>query len=159
LATCGHGLHHSSNNNNSIKWSKQFDARPHRTVPSYSPGGANMPSYNTCFLRFTRVRNPNGISIASAVFAQLTAECRWEYPDMPFPLKFPLRVEIWTPHLTHASSSPSESISSKNLIELGVWPMDSYFPNFVSFGPGVPRYHAATCISLSLMHLCFFRLL
>jgi len=29
---------------------------------------------NTCFLGFTRDHNPNGISIGSAIFAQLTAE-------------------------------------------------------------------------------------
>jgi len=34
------------------------------------------------------------------------------------------------------------------------WPIDTYFQNFVKFGPGVPRYHVATCISPSLMHLC-----
>jgi len=30
---------------------------------------------NTCFLRPTRVHNPNGISIGSAIFVQLTAVC------------------------------------------------------------------------------------
>ena len=45
----------------------------------------------------------------------------------------------------------------RNLTSLGVWLIETYFPNFVNFGPGVPRYHAATCISSSLMHLsqCF----
>jgi len=28
-----------------------------------------------------------------------------------------------------------------------------YSPNLVNFGPGVPRYHVATCVSPSLMHL------
>jgi len=36
---------------------------------------------------------------------------------------------------------------------LEVWPIDTYNPNFVNFGPGVPRYHGATFISPSLMHL------
>jgi len=31
--------------------------------------------HNTCFLRPTRVHNPNGISIGSAVVAHLTSEC------------------------------------------------------------------------------------
>jgi len=44
----------------------------------------------------------------------------------------------------------------QNLAVLWVWPTDTYSPNFVNFGPGVPRCHAATCISPSLMHL-FFR--
>jgi len=30
LATCGHGLHRSSNNNNGNKWSKNFYERLHR---------------------------------------------------------------------------------------------------------------------------------
>jgi len=34
----------------------------------------------------TRVHNPNGKSIGSAIFAQLTAECRWVCPAMSFPL-------------------------------------------------------------------------
>ena len=49
------------------KWSKSFDKRPHRrrtrAVQSYSPGCANVP---------TRVHNPNGISIGSAVLAGFT---------------------------------------------------------------------------------------
>jgi len=32
------------------------------------------------------------------------------------------------------------------------WPIETYSPKFVNFGPGVPRCHAATCISPSLMH-------
>jgi len=46
------------------------------------------PPCNTCFLWFTRAHNENGISIDSAVFAQLTAaECGGPCPGMPFPLK------------------------------------------------------------------------
>jgi len=40
----------------------------------------------------------------------------------------------------------------QNLAALGGWPIETYSPNFVNFGPGVPQYHAATCISASLMH-------
>jgi len=36
--------------------------------------GSGLPS-NTCFLGSIRVHNPNGISIGSAVFAQLMAQC------------------------------------------------------------------------------------
>jgi len=44
--------------------------------------------------------------------------------------------------------------AQRNLAALGVWPVETYSPNFVNFGPGgVPWYHAATCISPSLMHL------
>jgi len=44
-------------------------------------------TYSTCFLEPTWVENRNGISIRSVIFAQLTAECRQEWPDMSFPLK------------------------------------------------------------------------
>ena len=49
----------------------------------------------------TRAHNSNGISIGSAVFAQLTAECpstlQW---DAPFPSKLPLLMGNLDPHLT-----------------------------------------------------------
>jgi len=58
------------------KWST-LTKRPHRrrtwTVQSCSPVPSPVRS-NTCFLGPTRVRIPNGISIGSVVFAQLTAE-------------------------------------------------------------------------------------
>jgi len=38
-----------------------------------------------CFLRPIRIHNPNGKSIASAIFAQLTAKCRRACPGMSFP--------------------------------------------------------------------------
>ena len=51
--------------------------RPHRrrtwTVQWYWPGGASVHLTYTCFLWPTPVHNPNGISIGSAIFAQLTA--------------------------------------------------------------------------------------
>jgi len=40
-----------------------------------------------------------------------------------------------------------------NLAWLGVSPIDTHIPNFVNFGAGIPWYHAATCISLALMHM------
>ena len=43
---------------------------------------------NTCLLWSTQVYNPNGISIGSAVFAQITAECRYSLQRAaPFSLK------------------------------------------------------------------------
>ena len=63
-------------------------------VQSCSPGCANMPSHegatwrirlNLCFLRPSRVHNPNRKSIGSAIFAQLTAECRRACPGIAFP--------------------------------------------------------------------------
>jgi len=41
------------------------------------------------------------------------------------------------------------------LPQRGGWPIDTYFPNFVNFGLGVPRYHAATFISPSLVLVMF----
>jgi len=70
------------------------------------------------------------------------------------------RLFWWT--LVHVSGSRNfrQRISRtllvgmrRNLAVLGVWQMDTYLRNLVNFGPGVPRYHAATCISPSLMHL------
>jgi len=52
---------------------------------------------NTCFLRPTEVQNPNGISIGSVIFAQLTADCRRACLGMSFPLKIaPCHGAIWT---------------------------------------------------------------
>ena len=46
------------------------------------------PPSNTCFLGPIRAHNPNGISIGSAVFAQMTAECPYTLQwDAPSPLK------------------------------------------------------------------------
>ena len=41
----------------------------------------------------------------------------------------------------------------RNLITLGVWTIETYAPHFVNFAPGIPWYHAAACISPSLIHL------
>ena len=39
----------------------------------------------------------------------------------------------------------------RNLATFGIWPIETYSPNFVNFGPGSAR-DAATCISPSLIH-------
>jgi len=53
---------------------------------------------NTCFLGPTQVQIPNGISISSVVFAQLTAESRYTLQQAaPFPLKIASsHGGIWT---------------------------------------------------------------
>ena len=63
------------------------------------PMGLSGPPCNTWFHGPTRVLNPNGISIGSAVFAGLTRECPYTLQwDSPFPLKIaPSHGEIWTP--------------------------------------------------------------
>ena len=64
----------------------------HCNVPQHSG-----PSSNMRFLRPVRDHNPNGISIGSAVFAQMTVECLYTLqPDAPSE-KCPFRLEIWTP--------------------------------------------------------------
>jgi len=50
--------------------------------------GAGHPL--TRFYGFSWVHNPNGISISSAVFAQLTSDCHHASCGMPFPSKLPL---------------------------------------------------------------------
>ena len=53
---------------------------------------------HTCFLASTQVHNPNGTSIGSAIFAQLTAECRRACPGTSFPAKIAHSHEAtWTP--------------------------------------------------------------
>jgi len=54
------------------KWSKKFDKRPHRSLPPKMPLPLGIrPPPNTRFLGPTRVYNPNGTSIGSAVFVGL----------------------------------------------------------------------------------------
>ena len=53
---------------------------------------------NTSFLGFTRVHQPNGITIGAAIFAQLTAEYRRARPGMYFTLKIvPSHGATWNP--------------------------------------------------------------
>jgi len=70
-----------------------------------------IPS-NTCFLGPTRVQIPNGISIGSAVFAQLTAESR--YILQRAALKLPLPKGDLDSHLIRESLDLSETITLYN---------------------------------------------
>ena len=59
-------------------WSQKFDIKTThrcrtRTAQTYSPGGANVPPCNICFLCPTRVHNRNGVSIGQTVFAAAPA--------------------------------------------------------------------------------------
>jgi len=61
---------------------------------------------NTCFLGPTRVQMPNGISIGSAVFEQLTADSRCTL-QRPFPLKLPFPTgDLTTIHVPWAHPGP-----------------------------------------------------
>jgi len=54
--------------------------------------------FNLCFLRPTRVHIPNGKSIDSVIFAQLTAEFPILYNGPPLPSsKLPIPMRMWTP--------------------------------------------------------------
>jgi len=64
---------------------------------------------HVCLLWRTRILNPNGISIGSAVFANLTAKrlysLQWSALS---PSKLPIPVGDLDPHLKHDSFGPSE---------------------------------------------------
>jgi len=71
---------------------------PHTDGQSYLPDGANVTPSNTCFLGPIQIHIPNGISIGSAIFAQLTAESHYTLQwAAPFPLQnFRVARGIWT---------------------------------------------------------------
>jgi len=62
---------------------------------------------NTSFLGPNQVHNPNGISIGSAIFAQLTAECHRACLGMSCPLKIAPRMGQSEPNLVHGSWGPT----------------------------------------------------
>jgi len=71
---------------------------------------------NTCFLGTTRVHNPNGVSIGSAVFAQIAVEVPYSLQwTAPFPSKLPLRMRESESHLIRGSLSPPESIYQNDI--------------------------------------------
>jgi len=85
-----------------------------KNCPSAPSHGVSGPPSNTRFLQPTGSRNPNDISIGSAVFVQiklLTAECCRAYRDMPFSLKIPPSHRDLDPHLTRGSFGPPDSAS------------------------------------------------
>jgi len=65
--------------------------------------GESVPPSYVCFLRPTRVHNPNSISIDSAIFARLTADSPYtlQWATSPSPLKiFPLHGRSGSPSNT-----------------------------------------------------------
>jgi len=70
-------------------------------------GDLDLPCNTWCF-RPMRAHNPNGTSIGSAVFAQLTAEC--PCTGLPVsPSKLFLSMLASAPHVIHGSMGPPES--------------------------------------------------
>ena len=67
---------------------------------------------NTLFLGPIQGNNPNGISIGSAVFAQMSAECPYTLQwDAPFPLKIVHSYADLDRHLIHGSLGLPESLT------------------------------------------------
>jgi len=58
-----------------------------------------------------RAHSPNGITIGSAVFAQVTAECPYTFQWAPFPQNCPFPWGIWDRPLTRDSLGSSEPIT------------------------------------------------
>jgi len=74
-----------------------YNGRPYPPELPLPMGGSGPPCNTSCF-RPMRAYNPNSISISSAIFAQMTAECIYCLQWFAcFPLKIaPSHVGIWT---------------------------------------------------------------
>jgi len=94
------------------------------------------PLCYTCFLGPTRVHSPNDISICSATFAQLTAECLRARPDMFFPTKIVPSHGYLDSHLIHGSFSPPESTTQ--MASRSVQPFCTAHDSVVGHGRACP---------------------
>ena len=82
---------------------------------------------NTCSPGPTRLHNPNGVTMGSAVFAQITAECRYTLQRAAhYPLKLSIPMCDLDLHLTYDSLGPSkpttQSASRSVQSFLHIWP-------------------------------------
>jgi len=79
--------------------------------PKIAPSHGGSWPHLIRYLGPIRAHKPNGISISSAVFAQMTAECPYTlHWDAPFPQNCPFPWGIWSdPHLIHGSLGSAES--------------------------------------------------
>jgi len=84
---------------------------PQFALPRGHIGTTWQIQLNLCFLRLTRVHNPNGKLIGSAIFAELTAECRRAWLGTSFPIIIAPRHGVAGSHLIHASLGPPESLT------------------------------------------------
>ena len=78
---------------------------PHKIA--CSRGGIGIPSISW-FLEPDWAHNPNCITICSAIFAQVTAECPYTLHLALLPSKLPLPTGDLDPHVRHDSLDPSE---------------------------------------------------
>jgi len=71
---------------------------------------------NLCFLRPTRVHNPKGKSIGSAVSAQLTAEITILCKGRPFPQNCPFSCESGSPSNSLDESEPTIQTAPRSVL-------------------------------------------
>jgi len=93
------------------------------------PWGIWNSHVTRCF-RPMRVHNPNGTSIASVVFSQMTAACLYFTIIMvcPFPqLKFPLPMLASGSHIIRGSLGPPESG-----MQMATWSFQPFFAGLTS---------------------------
>jgi len=86
-----------------------YNGRPYPPELPLSMGDLDLPC-NTWCLQPMRDHNPNGTSIGSAVFAQMTTVCLYSlqwFADSPS--KLPLPMLASGPHVIHGSLGPPES--------------------------------------------------
>ena len=83
-------------------------------------GDSWTPS-NTRFTAPTRVFNPNGISIGSAIFAQTTTECLYTLQwDAPPPLKIAFSHVAFGPPSNTWFPGPTRVLNSKGIVFAGL---------------------------------------
>jgi len=74
--------------------------------------GGSGPPFNTWFLGPIEAHNPNGISIGSVVFAQMTTECSYSLQWDASPPQNCLFQFLWTPSNTWFLGPPESSIQT-----------------------------------------------
>jgi len=85
-----------------------FDRWRQRVLPWWHMGTTCRIRLNLCILRPTRVHNPNGTSICSAVFAQLTAESTYNLYWTPLSTRISPSNGRSKPHVKHDALGPCE---------------------------------------------------
>ena len=84
--------------------------------PNGCPSQLMCMPRNTCFLGPIQVHNPNGNSIGSAIFAQLTAECNRACPGTSFPRQMAIHFGQSGPTFNTWFHGPTEVQSSNGIV-------------------------------------------